>query len=189
MKRQLVLIVLSLSVVLVFIFQNCAPTKVGFAKTLDSSGQSSGLSINPAETNPVDSSISGDNTTVTDVPVNNTADLPKFKLFIEACQAGDICKVQVVLDRIAAADFSFDWKTNDSAYLKDSLKYAKPNFHYEPTQGKILIKKGDTKSAMLIKSIRWSFSGTSDSTLIALNLMNCVYDLKSYSCQSFMATD
>ncbi len=188
MKRLLVLILLSLSAVLVLVFQNCAPTS--FKKA--SEPASTGLSIGAAGTTTSDGApsspptpiASSDNTTV---PLDPVAQVPKYKLFIETCQAGDMCKVQVVLDRKANADFSFHWETNDEKFKEDPKQFAEPNFHYVPATGTVLIKKGEQETQLFIKSIRWVFVGEKDSILIPLNIDNCIYDAKRYSCESLKA--
>lgn len=157
-------------------FQNCSKTNF----------KSTGVDVNP-QTSTSTSTDQEAPPVTTEVPVTSLQDLPKYKVFIESCKAGDICKVSVVLDKVMTADYSFDWKTNDTIYQTNPSKYARPNFHYIPTYGHSLISAGQSKAILEIKSINWSFNGTTDSTVIALDFSNCKYDSQLYSCSSLQS--
>lgn len=90
--------------VLLMAFQNCSPTNF---KQVDVASTAASASTPDPAAPPQQ-----------DIPVNNTLATPMYSLSIDPCLAGDDCVVHVTLDQTAAADFSFDWKTNDTAYLK-----------------------------------------------------------------------
>lgn len=180
-------VLLSLSAItLIMFFQNCSKTdftraSAGVAINTGNgagSGDDSGGGTNSGATN------NGD-TTNQDITVNNNNSnfVPKYKIFIDHCEAGQYCKAHVVLNEKAKADYKFDWVTDDTMYLTDSLKYAKPNFHYVPNRGSVTIKIGEERTALTVKSINWSFKGEKDSIIIPLIISNCNYGGTFYSCE------
>lgn len=152
-------------------FQNCSP------KTSFTNSSTVPVSATSASDPGVDIGQTPAPTSVSEV-------LPQFKFSIDKCKAGEMCRVQVTLNKKASADFMFDWKTNDSIYLTDS-QYARPGYHYEPANGVVLIKAGEQVSYFQIKSINWSFTGSMDQTIIALTYWKCIYNSKEYNCSQF----
>ena len=174
-RNGILILLVTLGFVTLVSFQNCSKT---------SFTQSSGAAVVGGSTSDTPPSTPPVGTDNQDVPVESTNSVPKYKVYIDPCNAGEYCKVNVVLNQVARADYKFDWVTNDTRYLSDPQKYAKPNFHYVPTGGLAVIRAGQQKVILQIKSINWTFTGAKDSILIPLSFSNCNYDGNFYSCLS-----
>ena len=164
-----VLTAVLLVTILILAFQNCSP-KTSF-KEVSIASQASVVVPPPTDQPPPQP------------PQEPSLITPKYSLFKEPCLAGDECVIHVILDRVAEKDFSFNWKTNDTIYLSNP-DFLKPNVHYVPTQGTLVIALGKSEGIYKIKSISSPQlpAGNKDYN-IGITTSNCKYGSIVLSCK------
>ena len=171
MKLSVLLTIGLTFAITVFSFQNCS--KIDLKPVNEAGGPSVATDSSAGEIDPPPT---------TQTPENpKPSELPKYKMVISPCSAGETCTVFVQLDYATGSDFRLEWKTNDEIYKTDS-KYAKPGYHYESTNGVVTIRAGERESKLQFKSIRWS---TNDAVKVRIDEDLCQFGSQVVTCGQF----
>ncbi len=166
------LIILSLTLLGIAAFQNCAPVKATFspAETVAETVPAAGLG---------DSTNDSSNPVEIPIPATGAEVLPQLSMKVNPCQANTLCVVDFYLSKALADKFSFDWRTNDTKYQQDPAKYAQPNVHYVPAVGVLEFNPGETHRQVKIQAL----TGFSQ-ILIPLIIDRCMLNSKLMDCQA-----
>jgi hypothetical protein len=156
----------------------CSKVKFDDVKGVEGSAKA-----NPDE--PADTAGTGDNppqddgTSTTTPPPQGTL---RLYTQVMTCAPQSNCVVDYYLTEAMAEKLEFTWQTNDTKYLEDAKKYARPGVNYVAASGSVVFNAGETHKQIIIQSL----SGFTAGMEIPFLWDNCVYGGEAVDCRTIL---
>ncbi len=143
MKRPNLKMFLIASTLVTLIFQNCASKN--FSAGVEANAQTA-------------SSTGGSNTSPGPVVLPNTPNSQAIKMTLATpdCPGYSTCTATFTLKQAQSVEVHFHWITDDTRYLQDASRYARPNVNYTPTEGDLIFVPGQVSKLIYIQSLAMS---------------------------------
>lgn len=144
MKHRALTILIFATVAGTFTFQNCANSNFGAGSLTSNQGTPS---------NPADPTQNPNPT-----PADPTKQAIKMTLATPDCPGYSTCSATFTLKQAQSVEVRFHWVTDDTRYLQDASRFARPNVNYIPTEGDLIFVPGQVTKVITIQSL--AMSGT-----------------------------